>query len=228
MLSVIGFILEFLCTRYGSLVLNATPFTYVSLLIVFVAIVRWKLWGLTIVPIVVFANFLAGQKVELPYLAAVYDWKFYLSAVIGIATIGINVLFFRKDTNKVINSVPSTIGVIAIDYVLINVVQLIVYRLLTSGNIFEVGENMVKYSADKMVNACQYGESGFAYNLFGLGVLIVGIFILRSQGIVCDRTQKFIDDKRNAELDRIDAVSFTIQEAEEDEASGEADSDTDK
>jgi hypothetical protein len=69
---------------------------------------------------------------------------------------------------------------------------------------------------------CKYGENVYVYNLLSLVVTIVGIFILRSQGIVCNVKQRFIDDKKNAELDET-FNRFSISEAG-DEVSGEAES----
>lgn len=219
MLTVIGCVLEFLCARYGALVLNATPFTYVSFLIAFLAVVRWRLWGLLTIPILNIANYLAGQNLELTYLISVYDWRFYLSATVGMLSIGINVLFFKKNTKSVINSTLKLLGVMFVDYIIMNAIQLIVYRMLTSGDILKVGVEIIEvHGVEGGINICKMGEAGFVYNLFSFGVLIVGTLVLRSQGIVCDRTQRFIDDKLNAELDRIDAETFTIQEAEESEA----------
>ena len=66
-------------------------------------------------------------------------------------------------------------------------------------------------------------QSGFIYNLIALVILTVGTLIFRSQGIVCNVKQKFIDDKRNALLDEEDK-KFSIEEAPEEESSNELES----
>ena len=117
-----------------------------------------------------------------------------------------------------------------VDFALVCGVQWVVYRLCCSGTLLNSG--VIIYYYDHVENGittrvsenlCRYGESTFIYNLLGLAVLIIGVFILRSQGIVCDRKQKFVEDKINADLDRED-LKFTIEEAEEEPVSGEIDS----
>ena len=50
-ITIVGFILEVLCVKFGSTVFYGTPFICISFLMVFIAVVRWNLYGLIIVPI---------------------------------------------------------------------------------------------------------------------------------------------------------------------------------
>lgn len=231
MLTLIGGILEVFATKYATIVFNGTPFMCVSLLIVFIAVVRWNLWGLTIIPLMVLTSLLGGMWSEGPKYALVYDWHMYLATVIGLAFIGFNVIFFKKfGTKKIVSSPLLLIIMILIDYAVICLVQFLVYRLACAGTLAQSGEIIFTYQHKNDAglietvneNLCKYGENVYVYNLFSLVVTIVGIFILRSQGIVCNVKQRFIDDKKNAELDET-FNRFSISEAG-DEVSGEAES----
>lgn len=231
-ITLIGGLLEVFTTRFASMVFVGTPFTCISLLIVFLAVVRWNLWGLLTVPILALTTMLGGMWSEVPYLALVYDWRMYIATLISLCFVGFNVIFFKKFTTKKIVSSPIYLVLLMIvDYLLVCVVQFIVYRLLCSGTLAHSGlieftyqhkddDGLTKTVTD---NLCRYGESTIVYNLFGFVVLIVGMFILRSQGIACNVKQRFIDDKINSDLDRADE-KFSISEVEE-EASGEVPSD---
>ena len=232
MLTIIGGLLEVFTTKFATVVFNGTPFTCISLLIVFLAVARWNLWGLLTIPLIALTTMLGGMWSEAPYLAQVYDWHMYLATMISLCAVGINVIFYVKfTTKKVMSSIIYILLLVALDYVLVCGIQFVAYRLLCSGTLSEPG--MISFTYNHLNektgltevitdNLCKYGENTAIYNLFGLAILAVGVFILRSQGIVCNVKQRFIDDKINADLDRAD-LKFTISEAEE-ETSGEVES----
>lgn len=232
MLTIIGGLLEVFTTKFATVVFNGTPFTCVSLLIVFLAVARWNLWGLLTIPLLALTTMLGGMWSEAPYLAKVYDWHMYLATSISLCAVGVNVIFFKKmTTKKVISNMLLVLLILAIDYLLVCGLQFVFYRLLCSGTLSEPGVIAFTYNhvnedtgLTEIVtdNLCRYGEGTLIYNLFGLAVLAVGVFLLRSQGIVCNVKQRFIDDKINADLDREDR-KFTISEDEE-ETSGEVNS----
>ena len=230
-ITLIGGILEVFTTRFASMVFLGSPFTCISLLIVFLAVIRWNLWGLLTVPILALTTMLGGMWSEVPYIALVYDWRMYIATAVSLCVIGANVIFFKKFTTKKIVSSPIYLVLMMIvDYLLVCVIQFIIYRLLWSGTLAHSGSFPFSYPHTEddgttrtvTENLCIYGESTIIYNLFGLAVLIVGTFVLRSQGIACNVKQRFIDDKINADLDRADE-KFSISEVEE-ETSGEVDS----
>ncbi len=214
MLGALGFVLEFLLQRFGYIVLPCSPFAYMSLVIMFIAVTRWNLWGLLLAPLMAFATVWGGSLGDVNDIAATYNWQAYISILCGHLMFGVNYAFYRKDTSKIITSNIKMIGIIVLDYILFNLMQLFVYRLLTSnGDLFHQGvREVVKNSNGEIINVVVYGERGFVYNLFAFLVMLVGAFVFRSQGVVCNVKQKFIDDKRNAELDRID-TEFSIEEA---------------
>ena len=82
MLAVIGFILEFLCVKFSGTVLYAAPSVTIALLIAFIAVTRWNLWGLLICPVLALATLGGGSQIEISYMSAVYDYKLYISMII--------------------------------------------------------------------------------------------------------------------------------------------------
>ena len=225
LLASIGFILELLVVKFSGLVLYAAPSVTIALLIVFIAVARWNLWGLLICPLLALATLIGGQKIELSYIAAVYDYKMYISILFGYCGLALNVIFFKKfTTNRVIKG-ASFIGLIVLDYVAFCALQTLSYYLLCvisqdSGLFtYQVVENGV--AKDITTNIQHFGMGGFAYNLFGFIILFVGGLVSRSQGILRNRAHQFIDDKENAELMARDK-NFRIEEAEEDTQVGDS------
>lgn len=212
--------------------LSAAPTFTFSLLIMYVAVARWNLWGLLLAPVLAAANYLGGRYNDILYLGATYDWKLYLSTFIGLLGVGINVIFFKKfKTKKVINKTWAMLGLVLLDYAVFCLLQFISYRLLTSGNLLKRGYVEYIYTlynqegggtVTKVMNLCYYGELSPIYNVFGLVVAIIGLFVLRSQGVVNNVVDKLIEDKEIAEANRIDEQTFSIEEVEEDEKSDTA------
>lgn len=227
MLAVIGFILEFLCVKFSGTVLYAAPSVTIALLIAFIAVTRWNLWGLLICPVLALATLWGGSQIEISYMSAVYDYKLYISMIIGYLGISTNVIFYKKyKTDKIISG-AWLIGIMLLDYVLFCVLQMVSYYLLcvTTGDsgLFTYPDVVDGVATDVTTNVQQFGMNGFIYNLLGLIVLIVGGYVLRSQGVVCNRKQKFIDDRENAELMAKD-LNFRIEEADESTHVGDEDS----
>ena len=231
LLTIIGGVLELFAVKFATIAINGTPFVCVSLLIVFVSVVRWNWWGLLTAPLMALTAFFGGKMSAASHYALVYDWQMYVATTVGLLTVGLNVPFFKIFTTKKIVTSPILLSIMmVVDFAIVCGVQLLVYRLCCSGTLLHSGEIIYYYdhvengvTTRMSENLCRYGEGVFIYNLIGLAVLILGVFILRSQGIVCDRKQKFVEDKINADLDRED-LKFTIEEAEEEPVSGEIDS----
>ena len=233
-LAIIGFILEMLAVKFSAFVFISVPTTAISLLMVFVAVARWNLWGLLICPVLALGTIVGGQQIEIPYLAAVYDHNIsisglaiFISAFVGLLTTGLNVISYKKNTSRIINS-PWMMLVLIFNYIVFCLVQIAVYRLITAGTLLHEGKILFQYvlnegtvdEVTKTYNLCRLGEAGLVYNLFGLAVLYVGAYVLRSQGVLCNAIQKLIDDRKNAELNRIDR-KFKIEEADDVDSVGE-------
>lgn len=235
LLAAIGCVLEGVVTALSGFVFNGTPTFTFSLLIIYLAVVRWNLWGLLLAPILVLATILGGSLGIIDRYAAVYDWRVYISSTLGLITAGLNVIFFKRfGTRKVINATGMMIILVLVNYLTYSLVSFLTYRLICAGtlahsgvlefvyNIYEEG-NTIQTS----VNLCAYVESAFVYNLFGLAVAIIGLFVLRSQGVVNNVIDKLVEDKKNAELDRIAESNFTFniqEEAKTEESNDTSDS----
>lgn len=166
-------------------------------------------------PLLAYATILGGMFGDANAIAATYDWQAYISIVAGLLMFGVNVAFYRKNTSKVISNTLGMLGLLFLDYILFNLMQVFVYRFITAGSPFSRGvKEVVEYGTGEVVNVYIYGERGLVYNLFALVVMVTGAFVFRSQGVICNVKQKFIDDKRNAEFDRMDET-FTIEDADE-------------
>ena len=229
MLTIIGALLEGLCARFGGLVFaNTTPTAFISLFIVFLAVVRWNLWGLITIPFLAISTMIGGMNGDIDTLKAFYNfnytgWQAYVSIIIGMVFVGFDVIFFKKfTTKKVVHNIYALIGICIMNYVLYNTVQLLVFRMLTShGDLIHQGyiEYVVNNSKGTFKhNLCAYGEGGFISNLFSLAAMVVGSLILRSQGVLANVRDKLLDDKLNAELDELDR-NFRIEEPEDSEDS---------
>ncbi len=212
-LTIIGFVIEIFLIKFGASVLIGAPFMGITLLIVFLSVARWNLWGLITAPIMAGAVWIGGIMVDIPYLRAVYDWRVYLSLVAGLMGVGLNVILFKKfGTKKVFNDSWITVLVVVITYAVVCGIQTVVYSLIT----YPDAQNMYYYFNSKNYDLRYYGAMGIVYNLLGLVIAIVGSLIFRSQGVLCNAKQKLLDDKKNAELDK-EFDKFKIEESACDE-----------
>lgn len=239
-LTVIGCILEGLTSRFIGFALDAAPTVTFSLLIVFVGVARWNLWGLLPIPFLVFSMILGGHFSDISYYAAFYNfknWQLFLSTMIGLAGLGLNVLVFRgHKTNKIMQNVGWMILVFVADYLVYCILQFITYRLLTSGSLIHPATVEFTYNIKnelgelepKTVNLAVYVEYGAIYNLFGLAVGLIASAVLRSQGVLNNAIDKLVDDKkeREAELEYLKNIGNSSWKPEQKEASSKDESKT--
>ena len=178
MLTVIGGILEVFSVKFGAFVFNGAPFVCISLLIVFLAVVRWNFWGLLVVPIMALTAMLGGMWTDLPYVKAVYGWQMYLSTAIGLCFVSLNsIIFIKFGANKIVSSPVLLVLMMIVDYLIVCIVQFMAYRLFTSGSLMQMANVPLTYydnseKANVTVNVCKYGEERLVYNLFGFIVLL--------------------------------------------------------
>lgn len=212
-LTVIGCILEGLVSRFIGFALDAAPTITFSLLIVFIAVARWNLFGLLPIPFLVLCTILGGHFSEISYYAAFYDfsnWQLILSMMLGLSAVGLNVIVFRKHrTNKIMQNVWQMLAILVVDYIIYCEVQFVLYRLFTTGGLSGVANIPFAYktrnasgeTVEEIKNLASYVEYGFMYNLFGLAVGVVGTIVLRSQGALNNAVDKLIDDKKQREAE---------------------------
>jgi hypothetical protein len=75
------------------------------------------------------------------------------------------------------------------------------YYTYVEGKLGTNGSENVYETKYGFKNYCQYIEQGFLYNLFGLAVAAIGVFVLRSQGVIVNAVDKLIDDKKLVEAE---------------------------
>lgn len=208
-------------------VLDAAPTATISLLILLIAVARWNLWGLLLAPILALSTIIGGKFNSMDFMAAAYGWQAYISIAIGLLVVGLDVIIYKKyGTKATVHKTWRLLLIILLNYLLYCTIQFIIYRLLTSGNPFVMNAEKyavdISYNENGFVYIHYYMENGFVYNLFGLAATVIGAIIVRSQGVINNVQDKLIDDKKQAELDRLDAQSFGVRvEEESEEAKGE-------
>ncbi|MCR5112900.1 MAG: hypothetical protein K6A63_03060 [Acholeplasmatales bacterium] len=233
MITVIGCILEGAVTYMSGLVFNSVPTVSISLLIVLLALARWNQWGLLTVPFLAAATIIGGRLSPISYFRAAYEWRAYLSIVIGFMFTGLSVIVFKKKGTKMLKENYMIALYVIANYIIYNVAQLLIYNLLC--NIFNSPEgwNLVTYTSyanstdgeQITTNISRFMVNGFGYNLFGLIIGIVGGIVLRAQGAFGNVAEKLLEDKRLAEEIRRNDEEFSIpdiDEVEEEENKSEA------
>lgn len=210
-----------------------TPTITISFLITIIAIIRWNLWGLIIVPLLALATTLGGSFADYGQFRAFYQFgsaynncglAIFISTICGLLTIGLDVILFKKmGTKKVVKNPFILVGMVLVNYAIFNFIQFIVYRLITAGGDLFNQAQVIYTGTEGDFNLAIWAENGFIRNLLALAIAVVGILILRSQGVITNVRDKLIDDKINAELDAKDR-NFRIEEVEEKEVE-EIDSD---
>lgn len=212
-LTVIGCFLEALVSRFSGFLLDAAPTISFSLLIVYVAVARWNLWGLLPIPFLVLSTIFGGHFSELVYFSKFYsfdNWQLIVSMILGLAAIGLNVIVFMNHrTNKIMKNLWLMLLILVVDYIIYCLVQFLFYRLFTTGGLSgaaniecvykTVDENGKTVEATR--NLANYVEYGFGYNLFGLVIGVVGTIVLRSQGALNNAIDKLVDDKKQREAE---------------------------
>ena len=204
-----------------------TPTITISFLITIIAIIRWNLWGLIIVPLLALATTLGGSFADYGQFRAFYQFgsaynncglAIFISTICGLLTIGLDVILFKKmGTKKVVKNPFILVGMVLVNYAIFNFIQFIVYRLITAGGDLFNQAQVIYSGTEGDFNLAIWAENGFIRNLLALAIAVVGILVLRSQGVATNVRDKLIDDKINAELDAKDR-NFRIEEVEEKEA----------
>ena len=203
-----------------------TPTITISFIITIIAIIRWNLWGLIIVPLLALATTLGGSFADYGQFRAFYQFgsaynycglAIYISTICGLCTIGLDVILFKKiGTKKIVKNIFALVGIIFVNYAIFNFIQFIVFRLITAGGDLFNQAQIIYSGEGGDFNLAIWAENGFVRNLLSLAIAVIGILILRSQGVITNVRDKLIDDKKNAELDAKDR-NFRIEEVEEKE-----------
>lgn len=197
-LGLVGAVLEGVGVRAGFYVLAGnTPTTIVSLLILFLSVVRWKWYGLTILPVLALGNYIGCLSIDAgaieDYLLR-FDYKYFLSVLLGLSTMIVPIIIMKKfETKSIVKSSYKLIGLCFLAFVL--------YELFRVGSYWIIGGRYID-----IINA------GF-FDLISLVVLILGSIIIRLQGSMIDVKEKVIaDHKERLALNKEHLIQFDVDD----------------
>lgn len=184
-LTVIGTIIE-LIAMY--IIPRSVPYLVptfcISITIILVAIARWGWQGLILVPVMALICWGSGSIVGRPNES--YDWRMFLSNLIGFFSTALVLPFRKKGKAKAIFwDIPTTI--------LQSSLVLICFILLQSIMWIVCGEDM---NILESVGFTTVSAS------FGILATYLVIFILRHQNITNDVKRSILDAKKEQELER--------------------------
>jgi hypothetical protein len=98
-LSIVGAILEGIGTWACFYAFTGSvPTTVFSLLILFIAITRWKWWGIVVIPFLVFGNYIGIASIEINHLneyISIFNGNYVLSNILGLFS-SILAIIFQK------------------------------------------------------------------------------------------------------------------------------------
>ena len=179
MLGLIGALLEGIGANASYFILAGhTPTTILSLLIMVLAITRWKWWGLILAPILALGNYIGGLSINgVEGYNQIFEFRYYISVTIGLLGTGIILLFYKLIGQK---------KVTGNNYILAGIclVVFIVYELLRNALYWIIGG---RYMGVLNANL---------YDIVGLVVLMVGSIIIKYQGSLVNVKEKLIEDKK--------------------------------
>lgn len=164
----IGVIIEALGVFVFNKMLTATMITTaISLLIMMIAITRWRWKGLVVAPFLALATILSGRFFN-PHLnyRGLYNWQLYISTLGSLLSMAVNLLWFKYiDYRKTFKSIRLTLLLCLID----------------------VGMSQLSLSLLFLAFTGQFFMLGFlAWNSFSFVILFVGVFCLRKQNVLID------------------------------------------
>ncbi len=187
-LCILAFGIELLTTPCVNLfVPTIRPFPVLGLLLTLVAVTRWGLLGIIVVPFNTLANFLMGRFVlnAINYRAS-YDFLSFIFTMIATLSALIALLWYKKKGNRgLYKDYGSMLGMIG-TIVLVNLLICVLYSAV--GNSINGGS----FSLDDFGARCL---GMFLYNAFGYIALLIGTFILSRQDVLCNVKERLLEKK---------------------------------
>ncbi len=193
MLCIIGIVLEALGTFFVNyMYIGAYPTMVVSLLITMLAIVRWGWKGLIVIPFCALGNLIGGQFFVFNQQGmGKYNWKEFLSCLIGLSTLALNLIpFHHYKTNNLLQNKKWFLPV----------------AILLNFIIFEIARGMV-------YGYIVQGDNGYILRN-AMGYDVTGVVITLVMGILLNRQKIMLNFEEKLEADRLRAEEDRIAEAE--------------
>ncbi|MDE7385446.1 MAG: hypothetical protein K2M84_06780 [Anaeroplasmataceae bacterium] len=191
----IGVVIEALGIFAFNFMLRATVITSaVSLLVMVVAITRWRWKGLICAPFLALATLISGRFFN-PHLdfRSLYGWELYLSTLGSLLSLSVNLIWFKYiDYNKTFKSIGLSLGLCLMDIFVSQLTLSLLYMAFTASKDFLI--------------------LGFlAWNAFSFVLLLVGVYCFKRQNVLIDVE---VDMKEKSQ-ERIDDSDFRLNIEEE-------------
>lgn len=196
MLIILAFGLELLTTYLTNSFLGTIrPYPILGLLITLVAVSRWGVLGLVVVPFNAFGNYISGRfMLRTVEFREMYNWIYFIFANISNLAASISLLFYKKkNQNEILKDSGSCIKLI-ISICIINYVANIITSLFLA---------IVTLSFESSTFATVLYTQLF-WNVLGYVVLFIGFLILRKQEVCFNVKEKLLANQK----ERIDESKY--------------------
>jgi hypothetical protein len=196
-LSIIGTVLEGIGTWACFYAFTGSvPTTVFSLLILFIAITRWKWWGLVIIPILVSGNFIGVLSIETSIFndyKNIFDINYILSNALGMVSCFWIIILHNKIGVKKIVKNNFILAVILITmFIIYETIRISLYWFIGGRGYIVISANFI--------------------DIISLIMLILGSLIIKNQGILVDVEKQLIEDENY--LIKEKSISFNVTDEE--------------
>lgn len=195
-LAIVGAVLEGLGTwACFYAFVGSTPTTIFSLLILFMAITRWRWWGLCVIPILAFGNIIGALSLDTGAIVDykdMFDLKYFISNFIGMSSTFWIILVQKKvGTKTSINTTGILVGLLVGMFLSYETVRIVSYWIIGGRHTGVINANFV--------------------DLISLVMLIIGCLIIRLQGSLVNVKDKILEDnKERQERQKEHLITFEI------------------
>lgn len=186
-IAILSFGMELLTTYLTNNFLpTIAPYPVVGLLLTFVAVTRWGVEGLIIVPFSVFGNFISGKfMIPQKILRDSYNLLWIVGILYISSVVSALLLYKKKGWKHFTSSSSSLLGLDAIiigTALVLTTLGMVLFNLFAGTKLNFAGVGQLLYST------LLYGSIGYA-------VLILGSLVLRSQGVLVNVKEKMITER---------------------------------
>lgn len=174
---------------------GSTPTTIFSLLILFMALTRWRWYGLLTIPILAFGNLMGALSLDTGSIEGykdMFNLQYFLSNLLGLCSSFWIVLVQKKVGTKVsINNTGILVGLLVGMFISYETVRIVSYWVIGGRDMGIVNANFV--------------------DIISLVMLIIGCLIIRLQGSLVDVKNKILEDnKERQERQKEHLITFEI------------------
>lgn len=180
----------------------SVPVTFcVSLLIIMVAITRWKAMGLILVPIMSITTYFSGFFI----IRNGYDFNMFMTILVGLSAPAISLLWYKFISRK------KTFAEFGLTFAYVSVNALLSVALSSVCYVIFANIDITIYL--------------FVYDAFGIILTYVGTYILRSQGMFVEVKESLIEEQIKLKKEKEYEEEFSrklFEDQDEDDSSSES------